>query len=1165
MTVHKLTAGDGYTYLTRQVASADEVRPSGQSLADYYVDRGNPPGVWIGKGAAQLGVAGSPVTEAQMKALFGQGRHPDRDAMLAAGTPDSATKLGAAYPSYADLAPYAERVADAVAAFEAEHGRSPSPTQRNQIAAKEARRGRRAVAGFDMVFTPVKSASLLWALGGPAAREAVEDAHHEAVASALGWIEQHASYTRSGHGGAAQIDATGLVCAAFEHRESRSGDPDLHTHVAVANKVCGTDGKWRSLDARNLYGLGVAASERYNTRLEDALARRLGVVFEERPGGAAGKRPVREIAGVPRELIRHFSRRRAAIETRYAELRREYREAHGREPDRATQLQLSQQATLETREGKGPARTLAEQVADWTAQAKAVLGERRTLNLVRDCTGREQPTYEPDVTQLQNLAARVVRRVAEERSTWTEWNVYAEAERQLRPLRFASPERREQVTRQVVERVTGPGLSIRIAEPELIVEAPALVRDSDGQSVFVPHGSERFTTSEVLLAEDRLVAAGSTCDGPRLDPVVFEAALAIFEAGAGVTLDAGQRVMVERFATTPARLAVGIGPAGSGKTTAMRAFADAWSADGGRVVPLASSSKAAEVLGGELGVRAENLHKFLHENDHGTGRSQDAWFTLGKGDVVLLDEAGMAGTLHLARLLDLATAAGASIRLLGDPAQLAAVDAGGALRLLEREVGAAYLTDLHRFRDPEEGEATLRLRSGDPSALAFYHQHDRVEAGPRETMLELAYDRWAADVRDGGTSVLVAVATSDVTALNARARAERVEAGQVEQTGLQLHDGITAGVGDWVVTRSNARTLRYGRGRWVHNGDTWQVQRQHRDGSLTVRHLGNGGTVRLRSEYVVDSVELAYAVTAHRVQGMTTDTAHALITPEMTREALYVASTRGREKTTWYAATEDTLDVDCHHEPDAPRTADELLGAVLARTGAEDSATETMRAAFENAGSLRSLVARYDHARSVASLEALEIALDGWPAVERNRVTADPAAPHLARVVAEAAGRGAVPQQLLTAALELDDMSSVRSPAMVLATRIQDYARSLGVPDGPAADAPLPWLPAPDVGHPGWLPYLHGRAELIRARADELGSLSAAYGDQYDISDPGPGALGPPPEPGTRREAAYTAASREAPANRPPGPEISSPRRHHDEPVPTRPTMSQARGPRLSR
>jgi len=305
MTVHKLTAGDGYTYLTRQVASADERRARRQSLADYYVARGNPPGVWAGRGAGQLGVAGTEVSEAQMKALFGEGRHPD-----------GVQKLGAAYPVYANLAPYAQRVAERMAEFASLNGRPPSAAERNRIAAVEARRGRRAVAGFDLVFTPVKSASVLWALGGVEVRAAVEDAHHEAVTTTIAWLEQHAAFTRVGRGGLAQIDITGLICAMFDHRESRAGDPDLHTHVAVANKVCGVDGKWRSLDARGLYALGVAASERYNTRFEDALACRLGVEFVERPGGSRDLRPVREIDGVPVELIRHFSRRRAAIEDR---------------------------------------------------------------------------------------------------------------------------------------------------------------------------------------------------------------------------------------------------------------------------------------------------------------------------------------------------------------------------------------------------------------------------------------------------------------------------------------------------------------------------------------------------------------------------------------------------------------------------------------------------------------------------------------------------------------------------------------------------------------------------------------------------------------------------------------------------------------------------------
>src|SRR4051794_33096693 len=132
MTLHKLTAGDGYSYLTRQVASADEPRAPGQSLADYYTARGNPPGQWLGGGAATLAVEGTAVSEAQMRALFGEGCHPDRDALIAAGVPEGNTRLGARYTA-ADLAPLAERVRNAVAGFEVAHGRRPSPEEQQRI------------------------------------------------------------------------------------------------------------------------------------------------------------------------------------------------------------------------------------------------------------------------------------------------------------------------------------------------------------------------------------------------------------------------------------------------------------------------------------------------------------------------------------------------------------------------------------------------------------------------------------------------------------------------------------------------------------------------------------------------------------------------------------------------------------------------------------------------------------------------------------------------------------------------------------------------------------------------------------------------------------------------------------------------------------------------
>ena len=1133
MTVHKLSAGDGYTYLTRQVASADQRRSPGQSLADYYTARGNPPGLWMGAGTITLGLAGSEVSEAQMRALFGEGAHPDRDAMLAAGVDPAATKLGAAYPTYERLPPFEDRVAVATRAFESEHGRPPTSVESNRIAAKQSRRGRRPVAGFDLVFTPVKSASLLWGLGGPEIREQVEAAHHEAVASTIGWLEQHAAFTRTGHGGTAQVDTTGLVCAAFDHRDSRAGDPDLHTHVAVVNKVCGLDGKWRSLDARGLHALGVAASERYNTRFEDALSRRLGVEFIERPGAAPGKRPVREVAGVPVELVRHFSKRRAAIEDRYTELVRDYRHEHGREPERSTQLRLAQQATLETRDGKAVGRTLAEQVADWTDQATTVVGRRRLARMPQTAVGRDLPPPPPPLTgeTLDTLARQVVLTVSEQRSTWTRWNIYAEAERALRRHRFPTAEQRDHATEQLVTRATGPGLVIRISEPELVAEPDQLRRSSDGQPVFLAHGGERYTTSRILDAEEALVEAAVT-KAPAVDPLVVEAALAVHESSTRVRLDDGQRQLVEYFATHPALLSLGIGPAGAGKTTAMRAFAAVWNRDDRRVVPLASSSRAAQVLSNELGTRAENVHKFLHENKR-SGHTGDDWFRLREGDVVLVDEASMAGTLQLADLVTLAAQAGATVRLLGDPAQLSAVEAGGALRLLESEVGAVHLDQLHRFVDPAEAQATLALRRGDPEALSYYESHDRIRSGSSDAMLAAAYEAWAVDVRAGHTSVLIAATGTDVTALNARARTERIEAGSVNAGGEDLRDGNRAGVGDWVVTRTNVRGLTCHRGRdWVKNGDTWTVTRHHHDGSLTLSHLEHGGKVTLPAAYVAESLELAYASTAHRAQGSTVDTAHALVTPEMTREALYVASTRGRSATTWYTTTEHLLDATSDHEPDPPRTANEVLACVLDRVGTESSAVGTIRATLDEAIALPSLVARYTHARNLAAHDALKLAAtEALPDAVSRRLLDDPAAQLLAVVLADAAGRGANPVQVLTNAVDIDDLGNVRSTAAVLATRIEDYSTTLGVPPTEPTDRPLPWLPSPTIGHRGWADYLEHRAHLITARAHQLGNTVAAYREQYRLTHLPPGQLGDEPAPDTTRNTAFNAAQRAQSAN----------------------------------
>ena len=183
--------------------------------------------------------------------------------------------------------------------FRAEHGRDPRDARElSGTIAKLSRPRTTAVAGYDLTFSPVKSVSTLWAIAPPEVAAQVELAHNEAVADALAFIEKHALYTREGTNGVRQVDVTGLVATAFTHRDSRAGDPDLHTHVAVANKVQTLSGKWLSIDGRILFKANVTASETYNTALEKHLRTRLGLVFAERAGTERGKRPVREVVGV---------------------------------------------------------------------------------------------------------------------------------------------------------------------------------------------------------------------------------------------------------------------------------------------------------------------------------------------------------------------------------------------------------------------------------------------------------------------------------------------------------------------------------------------------------------------------------------------------------------------------------------------------------------------------------------------------------------------------------------------------------------------------------------------------------------------------------------------------------------------------------------------------
>ncbi len=403
-----------------------------------------------------------------------------------------------------------------------------------------------------------------------------------------------------------------------------------------------------------------------------------------------------------------------------------------------------------------------------------------------------------------------------------------------------------------------------------------------------------------------------------------------------------------------------VGPAGAGKTTAMSALRRAWEkAHGeGSVVGLALSAVAAQVLAEDLGIATENTAKWW-QNHLMYGTDFEA------GQLVIDHEASLAGTLSLDRITHRAERAGAKVLLVGDFAQLQSVDAGGAFGLLvnDRDDDAPELVDVHRFVNTWEKTASLALRHGRTQVIDTYLDHDRIHEGDGEAMSDTAYIAWRADRQRGLVSVLVAETRDHVSALNQRARADLILDGSLKPgREVELDDGTTAGVGDTVVTRRNDRRLRAGKD-WVRNGDTWTITGVRDDGSITIRRTGRrfGGSIVLPAAYVTDYVDLGYAITAHRAQGVTVDTAHVLVEPTTTRENFYVAMTRGKHANHAYVILDRANEHAHPHPGDNPdATARSVLYGVLQHVGAELSAHETITTEQEQWGSIAQLAAEYE-------------------------------------------------------------------------------------------------------------------------------------------------------------------------------------------------------------
>jgi conjugative relaxase-like TrwC/TraI family protein len=227
-------------------------RELAENHEEYLSGHGESPGRWYGAGASRLGLQGE-ASVAGFQAMF-EGRDPTTGELL--GRP---------------------------------HGGNAMPA-------------------FDVVLRPTKSVSILYGLGDAAIGRAVLAAHHAGLAEAVAYLDEHLG-ARRGHGGYEHVSGQGLLAVGFDHRTSREGDPLLHTHLVIANRVQGPDGRWTAVDGRDLYRHRLAADAIYRATYQRELVRTLGVEWT-----AADTHGNRELQGMPEALIRGFCKRTGQID-----------------------------------------------------------------------------------------------------------------------------------------------------------------------------------------------------------------------------------------------------------------------------------------------------------------------------------------------------------------------------------------------------------------------------------------------------------------------------------------------------------------------------------------------------------------------------------------------------------------------------------------------------------------------------------------------------------------------------------------------------------------------------------------------------------------------------------------------------------------------------------
>jgi conjugative relaxase-like TrwC/TraI family protein len=870
--------------------------------AGYYLDPAEPAGRWIGDGATALGLTGPLDQEGEAafrRMLTGQhpltgeklvgpvwrpvpaGRLPGSPLVTAIrqmarerGVTEPAAlftdqKLADAFrgaASAADRRPFTrsldprigEKLAAAVGLDPVElYRREDGDDVFGRALEHAAERQDVRNSGYDVCVSAPKSVSTLWALAGTEVGTTVEAAHAAAVHASLAYLHQVCGHGLRGHQGdgqrASRVGTHGFVGAAFDHHTSRANDPQLHTHVVIANLLHGHDGKWTALDSRTLFRHATTASYVYHAVLRGELTTSLGVAWTSVTKGIA------EIIGIPADLTHDLSTRHNEIDNYLAKT--------GRDDPAAAQY-----ACLATRPAKDP-KPPGELRATWHQAARRLGYDADKLvkgSLDRGpAAGVDKASLAATLTGPRGLTRHKTK--VDERDV-------------IQALCDALP----------------AGTPITLNSLNLHVRD---IADGPGVIPLLPSAgdiSPTLSTTELVSAEQHALEVAAWLRGA--SPIYNG-----FRAPDLAGLTQEQRQLILRLVYPESRLDVVVGPAGSGKTSALAAAYRSWHADQIPVVGTAVAALAARGLQSRTGIPSMTLTRLLGDLDRVDPRTRRPT-GFAAGTVVIVDEASMVDTRNYVRLLDHIAHSGARIAMVGDTEQLPEIEAGGLFATLAADPSVIRLTANVRQGETWERDALTALRENRPAAaLLAYLDHDRIHVDePRRlpAAITVAYADGAAT--DPLGTVALASTRCEVAALNTAIRGQLVRDGYVESDGVTVRtsSGPTEfAAGDIVVITRNRRTLG------VLNGMRGQLtSTDPRSGSVVmVDDLGE--THALPAELLASGdVQHGYALTIHRAQGITVNTALVYGTAALSKEAGYVALSRGRVANHLFVSPDDLHD-----------------------------------------------------------------------------------------------------------------------------------------------------------------------------------------------------------------------------------------------------------------